>query len=79
MTAATLKKYRTITYDDKGKPVSVVLNLKNKIMREAYNKALEEIEDRMDMDEANRRLTDGSELMPWEEAKKKIYQKVVSK
>ena len=44
MTAATLKKLRTITYDAQGKPASVLINLKNKMMREAYFKAVEEIE-----------------------------------
>jgi predicted DNA-binding protein len=55
--------------------VSVILNLKNKIVREAYAKAIEAIEDRMDVEEANRRMNDGSELIPWEEAKKRIHQK----
>ncbi len=72
MTATTLKKLRTITYDAKGKPASVLLNLKNKIMREAYLKAIEEIEERIDIEEANRRLNDDSIMIPWEEAKKSL-------
>lgn len=73
MTSEAIKKLRTITYDAKGKPVSVLLNLKNKMMREAYEKAMEEIEDRMDTEEAMKRMNDGSEMIPWEEAKKRIY------
>lgn len=67
MTAATLKKLRTITYDANGKPELVILNLKNKMMREAYKKAIEEIEDRLDVEETMRRMNDGSECRPFDE------------
>lgn len=71
MTAAALKKYRTISYDEKGKPVSALLNLKNKTMRMAYEKAMEEIEDQIDIAEAQKRMKelhdDPSLARPWSE------------
>ena len=45
MTAAALKKYRTYLTDDKGKPVMVQLDLRNKIIKSAYQKMIKELED----------------------------------
>jgi hypothetical protein len=59
MTETILQKYKTITYDEKGKPVTVSLNLKNKLMKKAYEKVMEEIEDALDVKEAMNRLEDG--------------------
>lgn len=59
MTATSLRKYKTITYDEKGKPTSVSLNLKNKLMRKAYEKVMEELEDALDVQEAMSRIEDG--------------------
>ncbi len=45
MQADTLRKYQTFFYDEKGNPVMVQLDLRNKAVREAY-------EDWMDAREA---------------------------
>jgi hypothetical protein len=55
MTASASNKYKTVLYDKKGKPVMVQLDLRNKIMKMAYEKAMEEIEDMLDAEEAMRR------------------------
>ncbi len=47
MTASTLKKYRTINYDTKGRPESVTLNLKNKDFRKFYEVLMEDYLDIM--------------------------------
>lgn len=75
MTASTLRKYKTITYDEKGKPASVSLNLKNKLMKKAYEKVMEEIEDALDVKEAMNRLEDGQKCIPWDEAVKRYMMK----
>ena len=45
MTATTFKKYRTFTYDEKGKPVAVQLDLRNKHMRTFFEEMMEDLED----------------------------------
>lgn len=55
MTATILNKYKTVLYDKKGKPVMVQLDLRNKMMKMAYEKAMEEMEDMLDAEEAMRR------------------------
>jgi hypothetical protein len=56
MTVTTFGKYRTVNYDKNGKPVSVLLNLKNKAMKRAYEIAMEELEDEIDTKEAMKRM-----------------------
>ena len=51
MTTAALKKHQTYFYDEKGNPVMVQLDLRNKALREAY-------EDWMDAKEAMAREND---------------------
>ncbi len=51
MVADTLRKHQTFFYDEKGNPVMVQLDLKNKVVREAY-------EDWMDAREATAREND---------------------
>jgi beta-mannanase len=47
MTTATLHKHATITYNPKGQPISVQLNLKNRIIRQAYENMMEDVTDAM--------------------------------
>ncbi len=67
MTAAALKKYRKYLTDDKGKPVMVQLDLRNKAMRQAYEEWMEDLED---LTEAKARMkelrTDPSLAMPFD-------------
>ena len=44
MTAAILKKYRTYLTDENGKPVMVQLDLRNKQIKEAYHKIMQQLE-----------------------------------
>jgi hypothetical protein len=67
MTAASLQKYKTFFYDEKGKPVMVQLDLRNKMMKQAYERAMEELEDMLDVAEAERRLADANETRPFDE------------
>ena len=75
MTAIDIKKYRKYTYNEAGKPIMVQLDLRNKIIRKAYEKAMEEIENMLDEQEATRRLNDGSESRPFEEFVKEYLSK----
>jgi hypothetical protein len=79
MTAATLRKYKTFLYDDKGKPVMVQLDLRNKLIKLAYEKAMEEIEDMLDVAEAQQRINDGSKSRPFEEFVKEYSVRVGKK
>lgn len=58
MIADTLKKHQTYFYDEKGNPIMVQLDLRNKAVREAY-------EDWMDAREAMAREND--ETRPFDE------------
>jgi hypothetical protein len=60
MTAASLRKYKTFLYDDKGKPVMVQLDLRNKLIKHAYERAMEVLEDMLDIAEAEQRINDWS-------------------
>lgn len=66
MTASTLNKYKTILYDEKGKPVMAQLDLRNKLMRKFFEQAMEAMEDYVDAQEAMAR-DDGSECRPFSE------------
>ena len=44
MTATTLNKYRTYLTDSSGKPVMVQLDLRNKRIKKAYEKIMNELE-----------------------------------
>jgi N-glycosylase/DNA lyase len=44
MTVATLNKYRTYLTDSSGKPVMVQLDLRNKRIKKAYEKIMNELE-----------------------------------
>lgn len=74
MTTATLKKYRTYLTDENGKPVMVQLDLRNKVIRKAYEEWMEDLEDYA---EAQARLkeikADPSIAISWEDAKKQLY------
>ena len=43
MTIATLKKYRTVSYDAHGKPIGVQLDLRNKELRNFYEVMMEDL------------------------------------
>jgi hypothetical protein len=45
MTTATLHKHRTITYNEKSQPISVSLNLKNRMMKRFYETLMEDFID----------------------------------
>lgn len=45
MKIETLRKYRTYLTDDQGKPVMVQLDLRNKMIRQAYEEMMEDLED----------------------------------
>ncbi|MDZ7935731.1 MAG: hypothetical protein U5M51_12385 [Emticicia sp.] len=68
MTTATLRKYRTYLTDEKGKPVAVQLDLRNKVIRQAYEEMMEDLED---LAEAKARMkelkADPSLAVPFEE------------
>jgi hypothetical protein len=72
MTVETLRKYQTYLYDENGKPVMVQLDLRNRQVRKLYEQILDKFEDLLDIQEAERRLGDSSETIPWEEAKKSL-------
>jgi hypothetical protein len=76
MTAGSLRKYKTFLYDDKGKPVMVQLDLRNKLIKHAYERAMEELEDMLDIAEAEQRIEDGSKSRPFEEFAKENYARV---
>jgi hypothetical protein len=79
MTAARLRKYKTFLYDDKGKPVMVQLDLRNKLMKQAYERAMEELEDMLDVAEAEQRLKDGSKSRSFDEFVKEYVAGVAKK
>lgn len=62
MNSKTLKRHVTYLYDEKGKLVSVQLNLRNKIIRNFYAQLMEDLEDTLDSIEA---LKEG-ESVPFE-------------
>jgi hypothetical protein len=72
MTAANISKYKTLLYDKSGKPIMVQLDLRNKMMKQAYERAMEELEDMLDLEIAEKRLADGEKSIPWSEAKNLI-------
>lgn len=72
MTAETLRKYQTYLYDENGKPVMVQFDLRNRQIRKLYEQLMDKFEDLLDIQEAEHRLGDGSEMIPWEEAKKNL-------
>ncbi|ODS82561.1 MAG: hypothetical protein ABS46_08670 [Cytophagaceae bacterium SCN 52-12] len=72
MTVETLRKYQTYLYDENGKPVMVQLDLRNRQVRKLYEQIMDKFEDLLDIQEAERRLGDNSEMIPWEEAKKSL-------
>lgn len=63
MIADTLKKHQTYFYDEKGNPIMVQLDLRNKAVREAY-------EDWVDAREAMAREQDASR--PFDEFVKEL-------
>jgi truncated hemoglobin YjbI len=67
MTAATLKKYRTYLTDDAGKPVMVQLDLRNKMLKNAYEEWMEDLEDTM-----NAMQRDNDEVVDFETVKTRI-------
>lgn len=67
MTASKLNKYKTILYDVKGRPIVAQLDLRNKLMREVYEQIMEELEDRLDVQEAMVRDNDGEPKRPFDE------------
>ena len=74
MVASRLSKYKTILYDEKGRPVMAQLDLRNKLMRRAFEKAMEELEDELDVKEAMAR--DDGQGIPWEEVRANfLYEK----
>lgn len=78
MTTSTINKYTSFLYDKKGKKVAVQLDLRNKLMKKVYENAMSQLEDLLESTEAESRLTDGTELIPWEEAKKNLYKPDIS-
>ena len=50
MTAQALKKYRTYLTDENGKPVMVQLDLRNKRIKQVYEKIMQQLEDEADWD-----------------------------
>ncbi len=79
MTASAINKYTSFLYDEKGRKVAVQLDLRNKLMKKVYENAMSQLEDLIQSTEAENRLTDNSELIPWEEAKKDLYKSDRSK
>ncbi len=73
MTAETFRKHQTYLYDEDGKPVMVQFDLRNRQARKLYEQLMKALEDMLDIQEAERRLNDDSEMIPWEEAKKHLY------
>ena len=67
MTAATLKKYRTYMVNDAGKPVFVQLDLRHKVIRDAYEQWMEDLEDTITAMER-----DNEETVSFEEVKNRI-------
>jgi hypothetical protein len=45
MTASSLDKYRTVTFNESGKPVSVSLDLSDPLMKKFYETLMEDFED----------------------------------
>lgn len=45
MTASSIDKYRTFTFNEEGNPVSVSLDLNNPLMRKFYETLMEDFED----------------------------------
>lgn len=70
MTVATLRKYKTFSYDKNGKPVAVEFNLRNKVMREFFESMMEDFEDTL---EAIAR--DDEDTIPWEEVQANLEAK----
>jgi hypothetical protein len=52
MTASTIKKYRTFTYNEHGKPIAVSLDLKNRMMKKFFETMMEDLQDTLDVIEA---------------------------
>jgi ribosomal protein L5 len=48
MTVASLRKYKTFLYNERGKPVAVQLDLRNKTMKKFFETMMEDFEDTMD-------------------------------
>jgi|GEM_PF-2580766 len=66
----TLRKYRTFTYDPKGKPLAVTLNLKNPKMRSFFETLMEDFEDTLVAMERQ-----DEEGIPWETVKANLEAK----
>lgn len=52
MTANTIKKYRTVHYNAKGRPEAVTLNLKNRALKKFYEVLMEDFMDTIAVKEA---------------------------
>jgi hypothetical protein len=76
MTTASLRKYKTFLYVDKGNPIMVQLDLRNKLIKHAYERAMEELEDMLAIAEAEQRINDSSKSRPFEEFAKEYYARV---
>lgn len=67
MTATNLKKYRTFTYNEKGNPISVSLDLKNRMMKKFFDSLMEDFEDTLVAMERQ-----DEESIPWEQLKAEL-------
>lgn len=70
MTASNLEKYRTFTYNEKGRPISVSLDLKNRNMKKFFDILMEDFEDTLVVMERQ-----VEESVPWEEFKAELTAK----
>jgi len=64
MTATNLNKYRKFTYNEKGTPIAVSLDLKNRMMKKFFESLMDDFEDTLlAMERQN------EESIPWEQIK----------
>ncbi|MCP9770619.1 hypothetical protein EGI22_22150 [Lacihabitans sp. LS3-19] len=70
MTALNLEKYRTFTLNEKGTPISVSLDLKNRSMKRLFEILMEDFEDSLIAKERQ-----DEESLPWEEVKANLQVK----
>lgn len=70
MTVAKIKRNITYLYDEKGQPAIVQLDLRNKVVKEAYEEVFDKIEDYLDTQEAMAR--DDDDYVSHEEVKSRV-------
>lgn len=70
MTVAKIKRDITYFFDKEGQPTIVQLDLRNKVVKEAYEEVFEKIEDYLDTQEAMAR--DDDDYISHEDVKSRV-------